>query len=191
MIYEILEKIQTELKCNKGQYNNFGNYKYRSCEDICEALKPLLKEYKCSVTLADEIVLIGERYYIRATATLHLGDEKIITTAWARESQEKKGMDASQITGATSSYARKYALNGLFLLDDTEDADSPKSKMNENKPKDTEIKKQTQEQFMIINSLDTTLKDFAKKKFNISSMAELNYEQAQYIIDSLKAKGKL
>ena len=119
---KILNKIQKELKAPKNQFNAFGKYKYRSCEDILEAVKPLLED--ATLTINDEMVVIGERYYIKATVTLKQGEEEVSTTAFARESEEKKGMDQSQITGATSSYARKYALNGLFLIDDTKDADT-------------------------------------------------------------------
>jgi len=117
--------IQADLRAPKKQFNNFGKYKYRSCEDILEALKTLLKLYNCQLTLTDEIIEIGSRYYIRATATLIDGDKVISVNGWAREEEEKKGMDASQITGTASSYARKYALNGLFLIDDANDADTP------------------------------------------------------------------
>jgi len=120
-----LINIQAELRAPKGQYNNFGKYKYRSCEDILESVKPLLKLYICQLTLTDDIIEIGSRYYIRATATLIDGDEVTAVTGWAREEEEKKGMDASQRTGSSASYARKYALNGLFLIDDAKDADTP------------------------------------------------------------------
>ena len=125
-IYKKLMGIQTKLKAPKSQRNSFGNYNYRSCEDILEAVKPLLDEFKVALTIKDEIILIGERYYIKATATLidiDTGD-MTETSAYARESAEKRGMDASQVTGATSSYARKYALNGLFAIDDNKDADA-------------------------------------------------------------------
>ena len=125
-IYKKLMNIQTKLKAPKSQRNNFGNYNYRSCEDILEVVKPLLDEFKVALTIKDEIVLIGERYYIKATATLidiDTGDTTE-TSAYARESAEKRGMDSSQVTGATSSYARKYALNGLFAIDDNKDADA-------------------------------------------------------------------
>lgn len=120
-----LTNIQSTLKAPKGNFNSFGKYKYRSCEDILEALKPLLAEHSCVVTLSDEIVQIWERYYIKATATLLdcESGESQSTTAFAREELEKKGMDSSQITGSASSYARKYALNGLFAIDDGVDAD--------------------------------------------------------------------
>lgn len=124
MIDEKLLEIQVELKAPKGQYNSFGKYNYRSCEDILEAVKPLLKKNKCTLTVGDEIVNIGDRYYIKATATISDGEGSVTNTAYAREAESKSGMDASQITGTASSYARKYALNGLFLIDDTKDADT-------------------------------------------------------------------
>ena len=123
---EKLLAIQTELKAPKGQYNNFGKYKYRSCEDILEAVKPLLAENKVVLTITDEVVDIGSRIYVRACATISdvESDEHFTNVAWAREDEAKKGMDGSQITGTASSYARKYCLNGLFLIDDTKDADT-------------------------------------------------------------------
>ena len=119
-----LMRIQAKLKAPKGQRNTFGNYNYRSCEDILEAVKPLLAEEGCTLTLSDEIELIGDRYYIKATATLKSDKEEIQVSAYAREEQAKKGMDSAQVTGATSSYARKYALNGLFCIDDNKDPDT-------------------------------------------------------------------
>lgn len=123
-----LIKIQSELKAPKGQYNSFGKYKYRSAEDILEAVKPLLAKNNCHLTLTDEVVMVGERYYVKATAILTNGEDVINTTAYAREDLDKKGMDGSQITGTASSYARKYALNGLFCIDDTKDADTDEYK---------------------------------------------------------------
>lgn len=124
-IYEKLCKIQTELKAPKGQRNNFGKYNYRSCEDILEALKPLLDKYEAIINLSDNIVQVGERYYVSVVAKLTDAKtgESVMSTAFAREDESKKGMDASQLTGATSSYARKYALNGLLAIDDTKDSD--------------------------------------------------------------------
>lgn len=122
---EKLNHIQTNLNAPKNLFNKFGNYKYRNLEGIFEGLKPLLQETKCTVTVSDEIVCVNEMNYIKSTATLSNGsDESISVTGWARESVQKKGMDDSQITGSTSSYARKYAMNGLFAIDDTKDADS-------------------------------------------------------------------
>jgi hypothetical protein len=117
-----LNRIQKELKAPKGQFNSFGNYKYRSCEDILESVKPLLGDK--TLIINDEMVILGDRYYVKATVTISDGEKAISSSAYARESLDKKGMDSSQITGATSSYARKYALNGLFCIDDTKDADS-------------------------------------------------------------------
>lgn len=124
-IYEKLGHIQAELKAPKNQYNSFGGYKYRSCEDILEAVKPLLARYECVLTISDEIVSVNDRVYVKATAKLIDYDGTSITeTAMAREPGDKKGMDASQVTGAASSYARKYCLNGLLCIDDTRDADT-------------------------------------------------------------------
>lgn len=119
-----LFEIQQRLKAPKEQRNTFGKYNYRSCEDILEAVKPILKDLKCTLVMWDDVVLIGDRYYVKATVRLRGEATDEIVTAWARESDTKSGMDSSQITGATSSYARKYALNGLFCIDDTKDADT-------------------------------------------------------------------
>lgn len=125
-----LTDIQNELKAPKNKYNSFGKYSYRSCEDILEAVKPLLKKHNASLTIRDDIVEVGGRVYVKAIAQLHIFDDAGMisggaeVTAFAREPEEKKGMDTSQITGTASSYARKYALNGLFLIDDTKDADT-------------------------------------------------------------------
>lgn len=122
-IIKQLSEIQSELKAPKSQYNAFGKYNYRNCEDILEALKPILRQRGMAVTITDTVKQIGERYYIEATATLHSGEESINSVALAREDAAQKGKDASQITGSASSYARKYALNGLFAIDDTKDSD--------------------------------------------------------------------
>lgn len=127
MITETLSAIQTELSAPKGQFNKFGGYAYRSCEDILEALKPLLKKYKACVTISDDITMVGDRVYVKATATLTAEGDSITATAFAREAEDKKGMDSAQVTGSTSSYARKYALNGLFAIDDNKDPDDPQS----------------------------------------------------------------
>lgn len=123
-----LVEIQAELKVPKNQRNNFGNYNYRSAEDILEAVKPLLKKHGAKIILSDKPVLIGDWHYIEATARFTCGDEVESVTAYAREPLNKKGMDESQITGTASSYARKYALNGLLLIDDTKDADTDEYK---------------------------------------------------------------
>ena len=119
-----LNLIQSELKAPKNQRNTFGNYNYRSAEDILEAVKPLLKKYDCLMTISDTIVEVGGRIYVKATVDFQDGEKSVSVSAFAREEEAKKGMDAAQITGSASSYARKYALNGLFLIDDTKDPDA-------------------------------------------------------------------
>lgn len=121
---EVLNKIQCELKAPKTQMNKFGGYAYRSCEDILEAVKPLLQKYEAALTIGDEIIAVADRIYVKATATLKGKDGEVSVSAYAREPASKKGSDESQITGAASSYARKYALNGLFAIDDAKDADA-------------------------------------------------------------------
>ena len=135
-VYEKLMTVQTKLRAPKGQYNSFGKYSYRSCEDILEALKPLLGEVGAIVNVTDEIKLIGDRYYVEATASFIDTEtgERMIAKASAREAETKKGMDDSQVTGSVSSYARKYALNGLFAIDDNKDADSTNTHSKEIKP---------------------------------------------------------
>jgi hypothetical protein len=141
---KILQSIQTELKAPKGQTNKFGGYSYRSAEDIIEATKPLLNKYNCFLTISDDIVEVGGRVYVKATATLHQSHGDVIaeTTAFAREAETKKGMDEAQITGSASSYARKYALNGLLCIDDTKDPDATnthgKQTNHKQKPTNTE-----------------------------------------------------
>ena len=156
-IYEKLIKVQSELKAPKNQRNNFGGYNYRSCEDILEAVKPLLKDNKLTLVIMDHINNIGDRYYITAEATLidiETG-ETIKTQAQARESETKKGMDDSQITGTASSYARKYCLNGLFLIDDTKDADTDEYKKQNESVKEFSIS-------TISTTMEKALKDGIK-----------------------------
>lgn len=142
-----LIKIQSELKAPKNQFNNFGKYKYRSAEDILEAVKPLLAKNNCIMTMSDSIQEVAGRFYVQATATItnEKGDT-VKVQAYAREADSKSGMDASQITGACSSYARKYALNGLFLIDDTRDADTDEhQKQTTAKPKKASKKEEKDE----------------------------------------------
>ena len=150
-IQQKLTGVQCKLKAPKNQFNSFGKYHYRSCEDILEAAKPLLKEADLSLTLTDKIEFIGDRFYLVATAILSDGENEIITTAYAREEEAKKGMDGAQVTGAASSYARKYCLNGLFLIDDTKDGDSTnQGDKTPEKPQQSAQKKPTRED--IINA---------------------------------------
>ena len=135
----MMHLIQQKLKSPKSQYNSFGKYHYRSCEDIVEALKPILPEFKAYLILSDEVVAVGERVYVKATASILVNGIVIgMATGWAREAVDRKGMDDSQITGATSSYARKYALNGLLAIDDTRDADTDEHAAKKEEPQKTD-----------------------------------------------------
>ena len=185
-IYEKLLKIQTELKAPKNQTNKFGGYNYRSCEDILESVKPLLDKYGCTLKISDALVYIGERYYIQATATLINVEngEVIENTAFARESEEKKGMDSSQVTGATSSYCRKYCLNGLFLIDDTKDADTEEYANQQEKKtkKDVDYRKQLIE---YCNSKNIDMNEIAKE-YGLSGSSKS--EDFKKVLDTLNAK---
>lgn len=132
-LHKKLSEIQQKLKAPKSNFNEFGKYRYRSCEDILESVKPLLGDL--TLVISDEVILIGERYYVKATARLSDGENTIETHAYAREADSRKGMDESALTGATSSYSRKYLLNGLFAIDDTKDSDSMDNREQGDKPK--------------------------------------------------------
>jgi len=178
-IYEKLMKVQQELKAPKGQYNSFGKYKYRSCEDILEAVKPLLEKNKLTLTLTDTIVPASEtRFYVKATARLiDIESEEISTienTAFAREDAEKKGMDGSQITGTASSYARKYALNGLFLIDDTKDADTDEYHEQTKSITKAQIKKLGE----LVDDIPAML-----NYFKVDKIENMSYETAKRIIE--------
>ena len=165
--------IQSKVKAPKGQFNSFGKYHYRSAEDILEAVKQVVNPMGYSITISDTIINVGDRYYIKATATLSNGKESWSVDGYAREEESKKGMDGSQVTGASSSYARKYALNGLFALDDTKDSDATNThgKDQQSKPKiDDAILKSS------INATSTieSLNDYYKQ---VSSAYELSQEQ--------------
>ena len=158
-IHEKLMSIQSKLKAPKNQFNSFGKYKYRSLEDISEAVKPLLAEVKATLTVSDEPVMVGDRVYIKATATITDAEDPtqtIINTAYAREAAEKKGMDSSQVTGSTSSYSRKYCLNGLFCIDDNKDADSMKPPTDNTKPENKNTASKTQ-----TTSFQNSMKQYA------------------------------
>ena len=140
-VYKKLIEVQTKLKAPKNQYNSFGKYSYRNCEDILEALKPILHEVGATIIISDEVVSVNERYYVKATVKFidtETGD-MVEASANAREEDNKKGMDSSQLTGSTSSYARKYALNGLFAIDDTKDSDFTNTHDKEDKKKTLEV----------------------------------------------------
>lgn len=210
-IYAKLLEIQSKLEVPKNQKNTFGNYMYRSAEDILEAVKPLLKDYDCTLTISDRVMNIGTRYYVRATATLTFVQPMVIddmgncgfinpetntisVNAYAREAETKKGMDESQITGSASSYARKYALNGLFAIDDTKDADGMD---NSNR---TETKKlvsdlASDKQIALMKSLMNSKAGITTKEEYLDYLKEIGYEegkitkkQASLIIDKLQVK---
>lgn len=182
-----LMNIQQELKAPKGQYNSFGKYSYRSCEDILEAVKPLLKKEKVVLTISDELQYIGNRYYIKATATLidTESEATISNSAYAREEETKKGMDGSQITGASSSYARKYALNGLFGIDDNKDIDTTNIQNKEEK----EDKKASPKQIELIQKYyqGENLTKLLEVN-NLDKLEDMSINKASEILSKLFAK---
>lgn len=178
-VYEKLRKVQQELKVPKSQYNSFGKYYYRNCEDIQEAVKPLLQDVNAVLFLDDEIEQKGDRYYVKAIAKFVDCDtgKEIVNKAYAREEEEKKGMDASQITGSTSSYARKYALNGLFCIDDNKDADS-NGKINEDQRNE------------IIKELKRTGVGIKRilENYGLKTLEEMEIDQFKEAVKVLKSK---
>ena len=205
-VHDKLLKIQSSISVPKNQHNKFGNYDYRSCEDILSALKPFLTETKCTLTVNDDLILIGNRYYIKSTATLIdcESGESISNESFAREEESKKGMDSSQITGTASSYARKYALNGLLLLDDVKDADTNENhQQNSNDAKkesqpDSKKNKDPITENMIIkmrrkfeeNSMDEVKVCYF---YNISDISKMSIDQHKHLnqyFDSVKERCK-
>jgi hypothetical protein len=188
-IVEKLATIQQELKAPKGQYNSYGGFNYRSCEDLLEAVKPLLKSTRCILTISDELVNVGNRYYIKAVAKLTDTEATkepyyIINEAYAREEETKKGMDGAQITGTASSYARKYALNGLFCIDDTKDADTDEhAKQTGAEPK--EEKKASAKQIELLKGLVKDI-DAMLKYYKVEKIEDLTTKQASETISKLK-----
>lgn len=183
---ELIE-IQKELKAPKGQYNSFGKYKYRSAEDILESVKPLCAKYGCELTLSDEIIYVGDRYYIKSTAKLDReGCPAVIVTAYAREAETKKGMDESQITGTASSYARKYALNGLFCIDDTKDADTDEYVKKTRSTKKSDAGEVTEGGIDYLKNLckDAGVQPVYKGK-NIEDLSKTEYMEAVESIEQL------
>ena len=186
-IYKELHEIQKKLKAPKGQWNGFGKYNYRSCEDIVEAVKPLLAEGTV-LLLDDEMVNIGQYNYISASATIKNETDAITATGWARESATKKGMDDSQITGSTSSYARKYALNGLFAIDDTKDADTNEARnQGENAPKAPKVEVSAEDK---LKAATAFVDGYLKQLFNVKTKDELMALQARNSagLDSIRNK---
>jgi len=178
-----LATIQQKLKAPKGQVNTFGKYKYRSCEDILEAVKPLLGDLV--LTISDDIVEVGGRVYVKATVSIYSGSGTLSTTAFARESETKKGMDDSQITGSASSYARKYALNGLFCIDDTKDADAT----NEHDKPSPIDESQLAVIYDLIEKTDTEIKKFCDA-FGIKTVEEMLSNQFDKAMSQLNRKLK-
>lgn len=195
-IYEKLLKAQIELKAPKGQYNSFGKYKYRSCEDILEALKPVLDKLKLTLFIKDDVIEVNTRNYVKATIILvntEKPDEIIETSALAREEETKKGMDGSQITGASSSYARKYALNGMFMIDDTKDSDSTNTH-GKDEAKTDEEKKQAflnSKEGMIEKLKESLSSDKLKKvlsAYNVNELWEMTTEQLKEACEKIFKK---
>ena len=155
-VYKKLIEVQTRLKAPKNQYNSFGKYSYRNCEDILEALKPILKEVGATIIISDEVVPVNERYYVKATVKFIDTEtgEVVEASANAREEDNKKGMDSSQLTGSTSSYARKYALNGLFAIDDTKDSDFTNTHDKEKKTLEVISEAQAKRMYMLAKGKD-------------------------------------
>ena len=195
-IREKLLAIQTELKAPKNQFNKFGNYHYRSCEDILEGVKPLLDKNKVTLTVADTLELIGDRFYIKAVATLHDCDSEDVVSnvAYAREEENVKGMSSAQVTGATSSYARKYALNGLFCIDDTKDADTDEYAKQGNREQEkpsTDTKKATDKQIEMIMKLYEGKEEKLQAlldMYKVSGLRDFTMAQASDIIAKLTKK---
>ena len=191
-IYEKLSEIQAKLKAPKLQYNSFGKYAYRSAEDILETVKPLCKEYKAVLIISDKINAIGTRHYVEATATLidlEKPEDKVTVTSSAREDEDLKGMTNAQITGSTSSYARKYALNGLFDIDDTKDSDylntgnikdnAKATQSDKNRPKSDKNRPKTDEKPLVKAKAMTALKGDKEVRFDTLSIDELQKLAAQ------------
>lgn len=191
---EKLKEVQTQIKAPKNLYNTFGKYKYRNAEGILEAVKPYLDKYNLFLVLSDEVVQVGERYYVKATAVLHDGAENksVSVSAYAREAAAKKGMDDSQITGTASSYARKYALNGLFLLDDTKDADTDENRIErENRQSESKTISKTEAKalYELIQNHGVDINDFLREK-NIQKLSELTPEEYAQTVKELQGDKK-
>ena len=196
-IYKKLIEVQNKLKVPKSQYNNFGKYNYRNAEDILEAVKPILENAGATIFIKDSIELIGDRFYVKATVSfVDIESGSIIeTSALARESEEKKGMDSAQVTGATSSYARKYALNGLLLIDDTKDNDHDSMHQTDNKePKKEENKPNydNKEKEEVIQKIVAKIGNDSERKKKIIDMMKQKYDKTYsdfkyYKLDQLQA----
>ena len=196
-VYLKLLNVQSELKAPKSQYNSFGKYKYRSCEDILEALKPILNKNKATVIISDDILFVEGRHYIKATVKFidTENGEMVENSALAREDEVKKGMDSSQITGSVSSYARKYALNGMFAIDDTKDSDSTNTHGVEPvKPESTKLSAKQVGRLLAIGLKagikEPEIKKVIKSEFGKDKIEDLNKDQYDAVCSRLEAKRK-
>jgi hypothetical protein len=191
---EILSKIQQELKAPKNQYNSFGKYAYRSAEDILEAVKPLLKKHGGSLTISDSIEAVGDRIYVKATCIFREGEQVTEVSGYAREPDDKKGMDASQITGTASSYARKYALNGLFLIDDTKDSDAlpqeQENKEKQNRPASSPVSEKQIKAIEDLAQKSGTPLEKILAGYKVKDLHELPAITATKIITTLEKRAK-
>ena len=191
---DALRNIQSELNAPKNLYNSFGKYSYRSCESILEAVKPLLKKYGAEVVITDKIEHIGDRFYVKAEAIFTCGDDTVIATAYAREPETKKGQDESQITGTASSYARKYALNGLFLIDDSKDADTDENHIEREARSN---QRNVQDDPKVTSKEIEAMTDFAKEvdvsiesiceRYGVNTLQDMTMSQYASTIRSLNA----
>ena len=196
-VYTKLLNVQSELKAPKSQYNSFGKYKYRSCEDILEALKPILNKNKATVIISDDILFVEGRHYIKATVKFidTENGEMVENSALAREDEVKKGMDSSQITGSVSSYARKYALNGMFAIDDTKDSDSTNTHgVEPDKPESIKLSAKQVGRLLAIGLKagikEPDIKKVIKSEFGKDKIEDLNKDQYDAVCSRLEAKTK-
>ena len=196
-VYTKLLNVQSELKAPKSQYNSFGKYKYRSCEDILEALKPILNKNKATVIISDDILFVEGRHYIKATVKFidTENGEMVENSALAREDEVKKGMDSSQITGSVSSYARKYALNGMFAIDDTKDSDSTNTHgVEPDKPESAKLSAKQVGRLLAIGLKagikEPDIKKVIKSEFGKDKIEDLNKDQYDAVCSRLEAKTK-
>lgn len=194
--YQKVLKLIQELKAPKNQFNKFGKYNYRSAEDILEGVKKIALELGLIPNLSDEVVMIGDRYYVKATASITDGEKTLSSTGLAREEESKKGMDGSQITGTASSYARKYAMNGLYQIDDTKDADTPEFEQqnnsnNNNNATEKQIKllrDKVVEYCKIKNGEQSMFEEFLSQQYKVDSIYKANKQVTSNIIDFINSK---
>ena len=188
-VYKKLIEVQTKLKAPKNQYNSFGKYSYRNCEDILEALKPILKEVGATIIISDEVVPVNERYYVKATVKFIDTEtgEVVEASANAREEDNKKGMDSSQLTGSTSSYARKYALNGLFAIDDTKGSDFTNTHDKEKKTLEVISEAQAKRMYMLAKGKDPDIIKQILSNAGFNASRDITKDKYNYICEQIEA----